>query len=99
MNLYGVAENKETGMQMEITVPLVDYKSRKSFVMGTGGSFTAMMTPRVGVTWFLEYKYSHLIFDITPSKKMFGEQLDYIYEKESVDLNNLSSGLQLTAFF
>ena len=69
MNLYGIAENKETGMQMEITVPLVDYKSRKSFVMGAGGSFTAMMTPRVGVTWFLEYKYSRLIFDITPSKK------------------------------
>ena len=30
---------------------------------------------------------------------MFGEQLDYIYEKESIDLNNLSSGLRLTAFF
>lgn len=99
MSLYGVAQDKETGMQEDITLPLVEYKPRNSFVAGTGISFTAMMAPRIGLTWFTDYKYSRLTFDITPARKTFGEQLDYIQEKGSMSLNNLSSGLRFTAFF
>lgn len=99
MSLVGIAENKVTGIQNNVTLPLVDYKPRAGFVVGTGASVTAMVTPSVGLTWFVDYKYSRPTFDITPSNRTFGNNLDYIHEKSSVNLNNLSSGLRFTAFF
>ena len=76
----------------------MDYKARPGMAVGTGLAFTAMMTPRIGLSWFVDYKYTRLTFDISPSKKTFGDQLYYIKEKASFSLNNMSTGLKFTAF-
>lgn len=98
MSLVGIAENKNSGMKSDITLPFVEYKARLGLALGTGVNFTAMMTPRVGLSWFVDYKYTRLTFDIKPSEKTFGNQLDYIKEKTSFSLNNMSTGLKFTAF-
>lgn len=98
MSLVGIAENKNTGIKRDITLPFVEYKARSGMALGTGISLTAMMTPRIGLSWFVDYKYTKLTFDIKPSEKTFGDQLNYIREKTSFSLNNLSSGLRFTAF-
>lgn len=98
MSLVGVAENKNTGIKSDITLPFVDYKARPGLALGTGVNFTVMMTPRVGLSWFVDYKYTKISFDIRPSEKTFGTQLDYIKERTSFSLNNMSTGLRFTAF-
>lgn len=98
MSLVGISENKNTGTKNDINLPFIEYKSRPGLVMGTGVNLTAMMTPRVGLSWFVDYKYTKLTFDIKPSEKTFGNQLDYIKEKTSLSLNNMSTGLRFTAF-
>lgn len=98
MSLVGIAEDKATGIKSDITLPFVEYKARPGIAFGSGVTFTAMMTPRIGLSWFIDYKYTKLTFDIKPSGKTFGDQLDYIRERTSFSLNNMSSGLRFTAF-
>ncbi len=98
MSVIGTAENKNTGIKSDIALPFVEYKARPGLALGTGINFTAMMTPRIGLSWFVDYKYTRLTFDIKPSEKIFGDQLRDIKEKTSFSLNNMSTGLRFTAF-
>lgn len=100
MSLAGFSDNKETGERTEMSVPLADYKLRPNWVVGSGLSFTGMMTPRVGLSWFFDYKYTRPTLDFTFSKDLFDKQdLDEMNSKDPMSFNNFSTGLRFTAFF
>lgn len=89
----GVAKNTR-----EVTVPYVEYAPHTSFVIGTGASITAMMTPRVGLSWFADFKQAKPSFEVKPSSKTFGSAFDHIRERTSTSLSGLSTGLKFTFF-
>lgn len=99
MNLMGELQNANADMKSDIVLPLMDYQLRPSLVVGCGASFTAMVTPRAGLTWFVDYKFSRPTFDITTSRETFGDQLESLDLSERISINNISSGLRFTAFF
>lgn len=99
MSLVGDAKMENGLVISDFSIPLVDYKPQISFVAGTGINLTAMMTPRIGLSWFMDYKYTRSPFSIKPAKDVLGDQLNDLNTVEKVSINNLSSGLRFTAFF
>lgn len=99
MSLVGLAEDKDTGIERPINLPFAEYKLRSGIATGLGMGITAMMTPKVGLTWFADYKHSKLTFDIDQSEEVLGNQINEMPQEESTSLNNISSGFRLTAFF
>lgn len=49
----------------DVTLPFLDYSVKKTFVMGGGVSFTGLIAPTLGLSFFLDYKYAN------PKTKMF----------------------------
>lgn len=98
LNLSGVAENTLTGQKTDIVLPFLEYSPQTSLAAGVGVSLTAMMTPKLGLTLFTDYKYAEPVFKITPSQKTFGEQLNMIEERSSTTISDLSTGLRFTIF-
>lgn len=99
LNLHGVAENKTTGQKSDIVLPFLEYNPRTCLVAGAGISLTAMMTPRIGLSLFTDYKYAEPAFDIYPARKTFSDQLSSLRERQFTQLSNLSTGLRFTVFF
>jgi hypothetical protein len=97
ININGtfVGENNTSG---PITIPLVSYQPLAAFTCGTGFSLTCMMTPRIGISLFSDYKYSKPTFKFTIADELndFPDEKDLT---EQVTVNNLSTGLRFTAFF
>lgn len=98
LNLSGVAENKVTGQKNDIVLPFVEYIPHTCLATGAGISLTAMMTPRLGLSLFADYKYAKPAIDIIPSQKTFGDQLNWIRERSSTTISDLSTGLRFTVF-
>lgn len=98
LNLSGKLEHQTTREEQYITFPLLEYHPRTSLAVGAGASLTAMMTPRLGLSLFADYKYAKPVFKISPSQTTFGDQLNTLSDRASANMSDLTTGLRFTVF-
>ena len=77
--------------------PSLEYYIKTPLIGGAGISFTGMITPKVGLSWFLDSQYTKPTFNFYFAQNSFHSG-DLRFRK-AIDIWNLSTGLALTSFF
>lgn len=98
LNLSGRLERPTTKDERDVTFSFLEYQPRTCLAVGAGISLTAMMTSRLGLSLFADYKYTEPVFDITPSRKTFGDQLQNLGDRTSTKISDLTTGLRFSIF-
>jgi membrane-associated phospholipid phosphatase len=98
ININGTFASEENTSSSE-NIPLVSYQPLTAFICGTGFSLTCMMSPRIGISLFTDYKYSKPTFKYTIAKELNKLPVNEDDLTDRITINNLSTGLRLTAFF
>lgn len=81
----------------EISIPFMEFDVKKSWVVGGGVSFTALIAPTLGLSLYVDYQYTNPQTVISISKEY--SDLGYLYDKERLDIHALTCGLKLVSFF
>lgn len=81
----------------EVDFPFLEYTMDKTWVVGGGTSFTALIAPTLGVSLYIDYKYANPQTSISLSKEY--QETNSYTDNERIAINTLSGGLKLVSYF
>lgn len=91
-------EEKNSIEHESVNIPLMEYTLNKALIVGAGTSFTAMIAPTLGISLYIDYKYTNPKAKVKISKYYLDVE-DKFVANNRLPISALSGGLKITSYF